>query len=72
MKLIPTSTILAYRITTTAQVLPVVLMEAESFHTESRIECDDLSCPCHEGIVSTWPGNTIEGIPPSDSAVSTR
>lgn len=72
MKLIPTSTVPAYRVTDTAQVLPVVLMEDEPLHIASRLECDDPSCPCHEGIVSTWPGNTIEGIPPSDSAVSTR
>lgn len=66
MNLLPTSTTPSYRVTDAAQVLAVVVMEDEIIHTDTRLECDDSTCPCHVGVI-TSEGYTTEGNEPPAS-----
>jgi|GEM_PF-7070990 len=68
MNLIPTSTAPFYRVTDSAQVLAVVIMEDELVHTATRLECDDSTCPCHTRVI-TSDGYTTDG---NEPPVSTR
>ena len=66
MNLLPTSTTPSYSVTDSAQVLPVVIMEDEIIHTATRLGCDDSTCPCHDGVI-TSEGYTTEGNEPPAS-----
>lgn len=66
MNLIPTSTNPSYRVNDDAQVLAVVIMEDEIIHSATQLECDDSTCPCHDGVI-TSEGYTTEGNEPPAS-----
>ena len=66
MNLIPTSTTPSYRVTDSAQVQAVVTMEDELIRTDTRLECDDSTCPCHAEVI-TSDGYTTEGNEPPAS-----